>query len=96
MEESENFGWAIAQMKDGRKVARKGWNGKGMWIALGKGQVDLPASDFWNPHTKAHAENQGGAATVDDYIIMKTATGTICMGWSASQSDMLAEDWRLV
>lgn len=27
---------------------------------------------------------------------MKTATGTICMGWLASQADILAEDWRVL
>jgi hypothetical protein len=29
-----NFGQAIEAMKVGSKVARDGWNGKGMWIAL--------------------------------------------------------------
>ena len=29
-----NFGQAIEAMKSGSKVARDGWNGKGMWIAL--------------------------------------------------------------
>lgn len=28
------FGWAIKQMRDGSRVARAGWNGKGMWLAL--------------------------------------------------------------
>lgn len=29
-----NFGQAIEVLKEGNKVARKGWNGKGMWLAL--------------------------------------------------------------
>ena len=29
-----NFGQAIEQLKQGDKVARKGWNGKGMWLVL--------------------------------------------------------------
>ena len=29
-----NFGLAIEAMKDGQKVSRKGWNGRGMWIAI--------------------------------------------------------------
>lgn len=28
------FGWAIKQLRFGSRVQRKGWNGKGMWIAL--------------------------------------------------------------
>lgn len=29
-----NFSWALTKLKAGLKVARSGWNGKGMWIAL--------------------------------------------------------------
>jgi hypothetical protein len=29
-----NFGWALAMLKEGKKVTRTGWNGKGMWLAL--------------------------------------------------------------
>lgn len=29
-----NIGWAIEQMRQGARVMREGWNGKGMWIAL--------------------------------------------------------------
>jgi hypothetical protein len=28
------IGWAIKQMQDGQKVARSGWNGKSMYLAL--------------------------------------------------------------
>ncbi len=34
MEEQHDFGWAIRELKAGRKVTRPGWNGKGMWLAL--------------------------------------------------------------
>lgn len=29
-----NFGWSIETLKLGNKVARAGWNGKGMWLRL--------------------------------------------------------------
>lgn len=29
-----NFGKAIEELKNGNKVAREGWNGKGMWLVL--------------------------------------------------------------
>jgi hypothetical protein len=90
------FGLAIEAMKRGRKVARKGWNGKSMWIAVGGQPVDLKAEGFWNPHAKQHAIDNGGSATVLPYIIFKTATNEILMGWLASQTDMLAEDWMVV
>jgi hypothetical protein len=31
---AEDFGWALDQLRDGNKVTRPGWNGKGMWLAL--------------------------------------------------------------
>ena len=88
-----SFSEALQALKDGYRVQRSGWNGKNMWIALGSGNVKLPADKFWNPHSKAHALNNGGSATVDSYFIMKTAQDTIQMGWVPSQADMLAEDW---
>lgn len=91
------FGDAIAAMKQGKRVARAGWNGKGMWLALSCGETrEIPAASFWSPHNKAHAEAQGGTAKVLPSITMKTATGEILMGWLASQTDMLAEDWCVV
>ena len=27
-----HIGWAVERMKDGARVARRGWNGKGMWL----------------------------------------------------------------
>ena len=47
-----NFGQAIEALKAGKKVAREGWNGKGMWIAL------MPAlyldKDIINGRTRKH------------------------------------------
>lgn len=90
----KDFGGAIAALKAGHRVARAGWNGKGMWLALScDGSREIPAANFWSPHNRAHAEANGGKATVLPSITMKTATGEILMGWLASQTDMLAEDW---
>jgi len=96
------FGLAIEAMKQGFKVARSNWNGKGMWLALSgtgdgpNGGNMLAAEGFWNPHSRKFAEENGGQAEVLPLIIMKTATGEILMGWLASQTDMLADDWEVV
>jgi hypothetical protein len=96
-----NFGEALEKMKEGKKVARSGWNGKGMWIAL-SGTGDGPnggrltkAEDLWNPHSRKHAEDNGGVVEVLPTVIMKTADGCIQMGWNASQPDMQASDWGI-
>ena len=88
------FGLAIEALKKGLRVARAGWNGKGMWLSLScDGTREVPAENFWSPHNAEHARQSGGTATVLPSITMKTATGEILMGWLASQSDMLATDW---
>jgi len=95
---SMSFGDALVALKAGHRVARTGWNGKSMWLALsgviGGRRVD--ADKFWSPHNEAFARENGGSATVLPCITMKTATGEILMGWLASQTDMLADDWMVV
>lgn len=91
------FGDALVMLEAGMRVARSGWNGKGMWLSLScAGTREVPAAAFWSPHNRQHAEEQGGSAKVLPSITMKTATGEILMGWLASQTDMLAKDWQVV
>lgn len=92
-----DFGLALVALKQGKRVAREGWNGKGMWLALScPVSKQVPAEAFWNEHNANFAREQGGFATVLPSITMKTASGEILMGWLASQTDMLAEDWMIV
>jgi hypothetical protein len=91
-----SFSDALLAMKAGKKVARKGWNGKDMWLCIGAGHPALEAEKFWNEHTRKFAEGNGGKAEVLPYIIMKTADNKILMGWLASQSDLLAEDFYIL
>lgn len=92
------FGDAIEAMKRGMKVCRKGWNGKGMWICipLCDGPKEIPATGIWGKPNAEYAEKNGGTVKVMPYVTMKTADGSIVMGWLASQTDMLSEDWRVV
>lgn len=94
---SLTFGEALAALKSGHKVARAGWNGKDMWLSISRPEpFTIPAENFWSPHNRRYAEQNGGKATVLPSITMKIATGEILMGWLASQTDMLAEDWAIV
>ena len=92
------FGRAIEAMKRGKKVARRGWNGKGMWICvpLCDGPKEIPATGIWGKPNAEYALQNGGTVKVMPYVTMKTADGSIVMGWLASQTDMLAEDWEIV
>ncbi len=98
--EIQDFGWAIRQLKDGKKVARRGWNGKGMWISLSPGS-SVYFTNFWSDANKKWAKLQlNSEAPVLPCITMKTVNAdgreAILMGWLASQTDMLSEDWVLV
>lgn len=96
MPERFDFGEAIRWLKAGRRVQREGWNGKGMWLAYSPGSKALVAEKFWAGANRDYAIENGGTADVLPCITMKTATGEILMGWLASQTDMLAEDWSCV
>ena len=91
------FGLAVEALKAGKKVARAGWNGKGMWLSLScYGTREVAAENFWSLHNADFARENGGKATVLPSITMKTASGEILMGWLASQTDVLADDWKIV
>lgn len=92
-----SFGYALEKLKEGKRLARKGWNGQGMWIALSPGSKGVPAERFWSIANRAYAaERECHTADVLSAITMKLATGEIMMGWTPSQVDMLSEDWEVV
>ena len=81
-----DFGDALKQVKEGKKACRTGWNGKRMFIYL----VSQPLS-FKHEQISGNMRRDFNPA-----IAMCTADGTHCIGWLASQADMLADDWILV
>lgn len=93
------FGQAIELMKRGKKVARRGWNGKGMFLWL-KPQVNIRADWCKDEKLKSLVEENGGEilglGTVCMYTHDSTGRKAILTGWLASQSDMLYEDWCVV
>ena len=79
-----NFGMAITKLKEGKKLTRKGWNGKNQYIEL------ATAISYINSEGKeinAYHENIGNCA------IAFIGTSGIQIGWLASQADILADDW---
>jgi len=91
---SMSFGHAIAALKDGQRVARAGWNGKGMFLVLVPGSAKIEPREG-TPY--AHLSvSPYGVVDINPHIDMKTATGEMQPGWLASQTDMLADDWTIV
>ena len=85
-----DFGNAVRELKAGNKVARAGWNGKGMFLFL------VPGSVFKvNRPPLLGIYPEGTEIRYCPHIDMKTADGSV-VPWLASQSDVLSEDWVLV
>lgn len=81
------FGEAIRMMKQGKRVARLGWNGKSQYIELATCISYKGASgDIVNCEHEA----------IGNKAIAFVGTSGVQMGWLASQADMLAEDWIVV
>jgi hypothetical protein len=95
-----DFSDALDALKyDGYKVARKGWNGKGMFIYLVKSQTisyDKLRNEAAAQFESNKDSNRGKRITINGHIDMKTADGSITVGWVPSQVDMLADDWEIV
>lgn len=85
-----DFGETLKKLKDGAKLRRKGWNGKGIFIGMVPGQT--------------HEDIKGDKAMTHDYLYIDT-TGLQTdsevapkdlVPWAPSQTDLLANDWELV
>lgn len=106
------FGPAIEALKQGKKVARSGWNGKGIFIFMrpsDKLEVNmivhkvksLPNSvkGFFGSKTNPNNPDRlDGSDKIDftAYLCMYAENGSIVNGWLASQTDMIAEDWYIL
>ena len=85
-----SFSQALQHLKEGKKVARVNWNGKGMFIFLVQGsQFTVNRTPLLGIYP------EGTLITYRSHIDMKTADGAI-VPWVASQSDLLETDWVIV
>ena len=82
-----NFGQALELLKQGKEVARAGWNGKGMYLIKIQGSNDIASL-----HGYGFGEYLGEPAFADT-IYLKSAQNQL-VAWNPSQTDMLAEDWE--
>ncbi len=87
-----DFGMAIAALKQGKKVARAGWNGKGMFVYF-VGEAKYSARQ--NPLGTMVGVFPDDMVPYRSYIAMKTAQNDV-VPWVASQTDILATDWQVV
>ena len=84
------FGLAVEALKKGLKVARAGWNGKGMFVYF----VPPASYPVQTGAAKAHF-GEGAMVPYNAYMAIKNVNETVST-WVPSVNDCLAEDWTLV
>lgn len=95
-DENHDIGWAIRQAKNGKRVARAGWNAPGQWVSFSPGQDSVDYTRFWSEANKQFAKEQpSGCAPVSAGMTLKNAQGMIVMGWVPSTTDLLMQDWEI-
>jgi len=97
------FGLAIEALKSGHKVARVGWNGKNMFLFLVKESIihedqarSGVAKCIADENLNKRIPSEDKLIHVCSHIDMRSADRKCVVGWLASQTDMLAEDWSIV
>ena len=86
-----NFSEALELLKQGKRMRRAGWNGKGMFIVRQKG---YPQGIPCNKQTAdAFGYNEGDLFKCEPYLQMRTAQGSHVM-WVPCMLDIFGEDWE--
>lgn len=86
-----NFGEALEALKVGKRLTRKGWTDKGVFVVYQKG---YPHGIPCNKQTaEAWGMNVGDLFKCDPYLQISTADGSHAM-WVPSIRDCLSEDWE--
>lgn len=84
------FSQALELLKQGYKLQRAGWNGKGMFVFL------VPGSTFKvNRPPLLGIYPEGTEINYHAHVDMKTADGMV-VPWLVSQTDLLANDWQVL
>ena len=85
-----DIGGAIEAVKAGKKVARRGWNGRNMFVYY------VPAAAY--PAQTGAARSvygQNGMVPYNAYLALRGVDNAVST-WAPSCSDALAEDWHVV
>jgi len=93
MEETFDFSKALELLKQGQRVCRSGWNGKGMWLCLIT-QADYTIYNQSGLNTMLVDSGLSDFKGLLPWVGMYTADNKF-VPWLCSQTDMLAEDWQI-
>jgi len=79
MEMTFDFGVALMELQNGKRVQRLGWNGKVMFVSL-----------FDENHSAIN--RAGDESKMLPFLALRLPNGDF-VPWTISQADALAEDW---
>ena len=82
-----SFGLAIEAAKKGKRIARRGWNGKNQYVEL---------AERISYENAAHEVVNANHEAIGNKALAFVGTSGVQLGWLASQADMLADDWEIV
>ncbi|OLA00160.1 MAG: hypothetical protein BHV90_14850 [Clostridiales bacterium 42_27] len=82
-----SFGLAIEAAKKGKRIARRGWNGKNQYVEL---------AERISYENAAHEVINAIHEAIGNKALAFVGTSGVQLGWLASQADMLADDWMIV
>ncbi len=90
-----NFGQAVEALKQGKKVYRCGWNGKGMFVFMVSGDtvpVKNAKADIVNHLYAGEMIGDYETVTFNPHMVIKNVDGSLST-WVPSINDCLADDW---
>jgi len=85
------FGEALELAQQGYKIARDGWNGKGLYIMFVPGSI-IKARNAKRGPVKELAKTQEQVEILGHFDI-KMANDQVSVGWRPTTPDMLGKDW---
>jgi len=95
------FSEVVIKLKEGKRVQRKFWIGKGNYIYLEEGAISRYDKYADKPQiqgvpAKLFIKYQEGVETTMPYLIFRDTCGSFTFGWSPTAADIFAEDWCIM
>lgn len=94
--ERMDFSYALKYAKEGLRISREGWNGRGQYVCYQEAcAITRRFKPNVNPTSTIGRSDESGSRCLLPFLLIRTVDGSF-VPWLASQTDLLAEDWVIV